>query len=144
MILQQLIPKPSAWQSYTHRVSRTKWSYQRAKWGDTGQRFTFAQRSALFLSESLSSHSDPSNPNSNSNMTPTTQQHKVLSDILSTNAQWAKDVELAEPGFFFNSTKGQSPKVPFFFSGFFMVKSHPNKHRFYGLAVPILEFQNRS
>jgi len=49
-------------------------------------------------------------------MTPTTtQQHKVLSDILSTNAQWAKDVELAEPGFFFNSTKGQSPKVPFFF-----------------------------
>src|ERR1700722_11456176 len=124
MILQQLIPKPSAWQSYTHRVSRTKWSYQRAKWGDTGQRFTFAQRSALFLSESLSSSSSSykssTHNHSNSNMTPTTtQQHKVLSDILSTNAQWAKDVELAEPGFFFNSPKGQSPQVPFFFFWFF-------------------------
>jgi hypothetical protein len=36
-----------------------------------------------------------------------------LSHILSANAQWAKDVEQTEPGFFATSAKGQTPKVRF-------------------------------
>ena len=35
----------------------------------------------------------------------------ALSRLLSANAQWATDVNKAEPPFFENGTKGQSPKV---------------------------------
>ncbi|KDQ62440.1 hypothetical protein JAAARDRAFT_54395 [Jaapia argillacea MUCL 33604] len=38
-------------------------------------------------------------------------QFPVLARLLATNAQWAKDVEIAEPGFFAASAQGQSPKV---------------------------------
>jgi carbonic anhydrase len=39
------------------------------------------------------------------------QHHVPLSRLLSANAQWAKDVDQAEPGFFEQTAKGQSPKV---------------------------------
>lgn len=35
----------------------------------------------------------------------------ILSRILSSNAQWAMDVEQDEPGFFAKCAEGQSPKV---------------------------------
>ncbi|OSD00755.1 carbonic anhydrase [Trametes coccinea BRFM310] len=38
-------------------------------------------------------------------------QDYILARLLSNNAQWAEDVEKAEPGFFAESAKGQSPKV---------------------------------
>jgi carbonic anhydrase len=37
--------------------------------------------------------------------------HPALSRVLSSNAQWAADVEKAEPGFFAQGAKGQSPKI---------------------------------
>lgn len=39
------------------------------------------------------------------------QQHPVLSRLLSANAQWAADVDESESGFFKQCAKGQSPKV---------------------------------
>ncbi|KAH9851190.1 carbonic anhydrase [Lenzites betulinus] len=41
-------------------------------------------------------------------------QDYVLARLLSNNAQWAEDVERAEPGFFAESAKGQTPKVLYF------------------------------
>ncbi|KAI8996231.1 carbonic anhydrase [Trametes punicea] len=38
-------------------------------------------------------------------------QDYILARLLSNNAQWAEDVEKAEPGFFAHSAQGQSPKV---------------------------------
>lgn len=38
-------------------------------------------------------------------------QDPVLARILANNAQWAADVERAEPGFFAECAKGQAPKV---------------------------------
>jgi len=38
-------------------------------------------------------------------------QHPVVSQLLSSNAQWAADVDHSEPGFFKQLAKGQSPKV---------------------------------
>jgi hypothetical protein len=38
-------------------------------------------------------------------------QNAILARILSSNNQWAKDVEQSEPGFFANCAKGQAPKV---------------------------------
>ncbi|CDO69989.1 hypothetical protein BN946_scf184758.g2 [Trametes cinnabarina] len=38
-------------------------------------------------------------------------QDYILARLLSNNAQWAEDVEKAEPGFFAQSAQGQSPKV---------------------------------
>ncbi|KAJ3725769.1 carbonic anhydrase [Lentinula raphanica] len=35
--------------------------------------------------------------------------HPAIAQLLSTNAQWAKDVERLEPGFFKESAKGQAP-----------------------------------
>lgn len=37
--------------------------------------------------------------------------HTCLARLLSANAQWAKDVSYAEPQFFNEAAKGQSPKV---------------------------------
>jgi len=39
------------------------------------------------------------------------QSIPLLEKLLSVNFQWAKSVEAAEPGFFAESAKGQSPKV---------------------------------
>jgi len=39
------------------------------------------------------------------------EQHPVLARLLSANAQWASDVNQAEPGFFAQTAQGQSPKV---------------------------------
>ncbi|KAI0633173.1 carbonic anhydrase [Trametes polyzona] len=38
-------------------------------------------------------------------------QDYILARLLANNAQWAEDVEKAEPGFFAETAKGQSPKV---------------------------------
>ena len=38
-------------------------------------------------------------------------QDYILARLLANNAQWAADVERAEPGFFVECAKGQSPKV---------------------------------
>ncbi|EIW56303.1 carbonic anhydrase [Trametes versicolor FP-101664 SS1] len=38
-------------------------------------------------------------------------QDYILARLLSNNAQWAEDVDRAEPGFFAQTAKGQSPKV---------------------------------
>ncbi|KZT73164.1 carbonic anhydrase [Daedalea quercina L-15889] len=38
-------------------------------------------------------------------------QDPILARILANNAQWAADVERAEPGFFAECAKGQAPKV---------------------------------
>ncbi|KAG5637135.1 hypothetical protein H0H81_005664 [Sphagnurus paluster] len=48
-------------------------------------------------------------------------QHEALAALLSTNAQWAKDVARAEPGFFEKSAKGQAPLV-----GPFLIANDPN------------------
>lgn len=40
-------------------------------------------------------------------------QDYILARLLSNNAQWADDVDRAEPGFFAQTAKGQSPKVSF-------------------------------
>ncbi|KAJ3783913.1 carbonic anhydrase [Lentinula aff. detonsa] len=37
--------------------------------------------------------------------------HTALAQLLSANAQWAKDVERLEPGFFKESAKGQTPQT---------------------------------
>jgi carbonic anhydrase len=37
--------------------------------------------------------------------------HPVLARLLSSNAQWSRDVVSVEPDFFENSAKGQAPKV---------------------------------
>ncbi|KAF8519344.1 carbonic anhydrase [Hysterangium stoloniferum] len=42
---------------------------------------------------------------------PTSSDYPVLSRLLSSNAQWAKDVGAADSTFFSESAKGQSPKV---------------------------------
>jgi len=42
---------------------------------------------------------------------PTSSDYPVLARLLSSNAQWAKDVSAAYPTFFPTSAKGQSPKV---------------------------------
>jgi carbonic anhydrase len=43
---------------------------------------------------------------------PTEQMsHPALASLLRANAQWAGDVEKAEPGFFAQSAKGQTPSV---------------------------------
>ncbi|KAI0076643.1 carbonic anhydrase [Panus rudis PR-1116 ss-1] len=44
-------------------------------------------------------------------MTTTVNQAPILAKLLAANAQWAEDVEDAEPGFFEISSKGQSPKI---------------------------------
>ncbi|KAI0769280.1 carbonic anhydrase [Trametes elegans] len=38
-------------------------------------------------------------------------QDYILARLLSNNAQWASDVDKAEPGFFAETAKGQAPKV---------------------------------
>jgi len=40
-----------------------------------------------------------------------TSQFVELNRLLSSNAQWADDVEKAEPTFFKNTLKGQQPKI---------------------------------
>ncbi|KAH8826999.1 carbonic anhydrase [Flagelloscypha sp. PMI_526] len=40
--------------------------------------------------------------------------HIALARLLSSNSQWASDVESAEPGFFKESAKGQTPKILWF------------------------------
>jgi hypothetical protein len=95
--------------------------------------FSFGVR----LFKSASSTSIPI-PNSNLNMV----RHPALSHILSSNAQWAKDVEEAQPGFFAESAKGQSPKVgqaPHEFA----TKFTPSC-RFCGLDAPIRGCPSRS
>lgn len=42
---------------------------------------------------------------------PAAADHPVLSRLLSSNAQWSKDVASVEPQFFEKSAKGQAPKV---------------------------------
>jgi len=39
------------------------------------------------------------------------QVHAALQALLDSNAQWARDVDVAEPDFFPQSAKGQSPRV---------------------------------
>jgi hypothetical protein len=39
------------------------------------------------------------------------EKHPDLARLLSANAQWASDVNKAEPGFFAKAAEGQSPKV---------------------------------
>ncbi|KAJ3744843.1 carbonic anhydrase [Lentinula detonsa] len=41
----------------------------------------------------------------------TMSHHAALTQLLSANAQWAKDVERLEPGFFKESAKGQTPQT---------------------------------
>ena len=38
-------------------------------------------------------------------------QDPILARLLANNAQWAADVERAEPGFFAECAEGQAPKV---------------------------------
>lgn len=38
-------------------------------------------------------------------------QHPAIARLLHANAQWARDVTRAEPAFFKNSAKGQTPKI---------------------------------
>jgi hypothetical protein len=44
-------------------------------------------------------------------MSTTSRDHPVLARLLSANEQWARDVEKAEPGFFQQMSKGQTPQV---------------------------------
>jgi carbonic anhydrase len=39
------------------------------------------------------------------------QVHAALQALLDSNAQWARDIDVAEPDFFQQSAKGQSPQV---------------------------------
>jgi hypothetical protein len=39
------------------------------------------------------------------------EEHPVLASLLYANAQWASDVNKAEPGFFARAAEGQSLKV---------------------------------
>lgn len=71
------------------------------------------------LTPSNASSNAPSRPITPS-LTHTHDPSSVLHRLLSSNAQWAADVEHAEHGFFQECAKGQAPKVCVFVSRSFV------------------------
>ena len=68
------------------------------------------------------------------------QVHAALQALLDSNAQWARDVDVAEPDFFQQSAKGQSPQVrP---SGLLAIATFFIYCRSCGSAALILESQS--